>query len=57
MTIQELKDAIKTSRVRGEQGEFAKGYNMALGHAVKLIEMYEQQADENYPLGRNDWQE
>ena len=57
MTIKELKEAISDSKIKGSEDLFAKAYNMALNHALKFIDLYEQQSDDEYPLGRNDWQE
>lgn len=56
MTVEELKNALKESRVKGDEDLFAKGYNMAINQALKLVELYER-FNEEYPLGRNDWQE
>jgi hypothetical protein len=57
MTIEELKEAINNSKIKGDEGLFERGYNMAINHALKFIDLYAQQSDDKYPLGRNDWQE
>ena len=57
MTIEELKEALNNSKIKGDEGLFERGYSMAINHALKFIDLYEQQSDDEYPLGRNDWQE
>ena len=66
MTIKEVKRCIKDLKIKGDPCEFDRGYNMALKHAIRFIEMYEQHppldpdygiSAAEYPLGRNDYQE
>ena len=56
-----LMDALNEWKIKGEEDEFAKGYNMAIRHAVGMIKLYDEYARHEIPksrdLGENPYQE
>lgn len=51
MTIEELKENIKKSEIQDGFTDFETGYNMAMRHALMMVEMFEKHMKDEYPLG------
>lgn len=51
MTIEELKENIKKSEIPNQYTDFETGYNMAMRHALTMVEIFEKYMKDEYPLG------
>lgn len=57
MTIAELKNGISEMKYSDPKELEEKFYNTAIDFCIQMIELYEKYKEEEYPLGRNDYQE
>lgn len=57
MTIAELKEGITETMFNDPKELEEKFYNTAIKFCVQMIEVYEKFREDEYPLGRNDYQE